>query len=64
MTKERLVELIQSTTAARDEYIQAANQQVAFMNGKLEAYQALLAEMDAPPTPPDAPPVPTEETAA
>ena len=64
MTKERLVELIQSTTAARDEYIQAANQQVAFMNGKLEAYQALLAEMDAPPAPPDAPPVLTEETAA
>lgn len=64
MTKERLAELIQAVEAERDEFIQQANQRAAYFNGRLETLQALLAEETAPPAPPDALPIPTEEMAA
>lgn len=64
MTSDRLNELIQAVEAERDEFIQQANQRAAYFNGRLETLRALLAEEAAPSTPPDAPPMPTEETAA
>lgn len=64
MTSDRLNELIQAVEAERDEFIQQANQRAAYFNGRLETLRALLAEETAPPAPPDAPPVLTEETAA
>ena len=49
MDSERIKKLIAAVTAERDEFMAQANQRLAFLNGKIEALQELLApQPDAP----------------
>ena len=46
MDNERLAEMIAALIAERDELMQQANQRLAYLNGKVEALQELLAAGD------------------
>lgn len=46
MDKEKLTELIMTLIAERDELIQQANARVAFLNGKIEAIQELIVQVE------------------
>lgn len=48
MTKQQIAELIQAVTVERDAFVQQANQQIAFLNGRLQALGDVLAQMDEP----------------
>jgi len=52
MDKEVLVEMIQAITVERDELIRQANQQIAYLNGKIAAIEAVLAAMAGDPPEP------------
>lgn len=44
MNKEQLAEMLQNIRAERDEFVAQANQQIAYLNGKIALLEQLLAE--------------------
>lgn len=53
MTVEQLQERIDKLTQDRESLLQEANRQIAFINGQMAALQALIDEMNAPPSEPE-----------